>query len=86
MQWSKITETMSDRERNDKGRFAEEYPDSSILDAIETLGGAAGTQEVADEVGCPYRTAYHKLSKLEERGQVSSRKVANARLWSRADE
>lgn len=55
-----------------------------FLDALETLG-SVGTQEIADEVGCPYRTAHHKLTQLEEEGRVESQKVGNARLWSLAE-
>lgn len=70
-------------ERNDEsGRYTESYPPAAFLDAISALGGAGGTQEVADEVGCAYRTAHAKLTELEREGDVTSRKVGNARLWS----
>jgi hypothetical protein len=70
----------------DTGRYTEEYPAETFIDAIGDLGGAAGTQELADHVGCKYRTAYGKLRALEDEGDVSSRKVGNARLWRAADE
>jgi CRP-like cAMP-binding protein len=38
-------------------------------------------EEVADEVGCKYRTANAKLHELEERGEITSQKVGNAYLW-----
>ncbi len=76
---------MPDRDET-TGRYSESFPSEAFIDAIDALGGAAGTQEVADQVGCQYRTAYGKLRDLESAGRVSSRKVANARLWSVVDE
>jgi hypothetical protein len=75
-----------DHRDQSSGRYTNKYPDREFIDAIDTLGGAAGTQEIADEVGCIYDTAYSKLVRLEEESRVTSRKVANARLWSVADE
>lgn len=69
------------RERDEKGRIAESYPLEDVHAALNRIG-PAGTQEVADELGCAYATAYEKLRALEDEEQVSSRKVANARLWS----
>ena len=70
------------RDRDEEsGEYTETYPLEEVLAALETLSGSAGTQDVADEVGCAYRTAYAKLTELEERGDVTSRKVGNARLW-----
>lgn len=68
------------------GKYAEAYPEEAFIDAIREAGGMAGTQEVANAVGCVYDTAYKKLRKLEENEKVSSRKVANARLWMPAVE
>jgi GTP-sensing pleiotropic transcriptional regulator CodY len=65
----------------DTGKYTEAYPSEKFLSALESLNGSAGTQEVADEVGCAYRTAHAKLSKLENNGEINSRKVGNAKLW-----
>lgn len=73
-----------DRDEN-SGEYTESYPFEEFLSALDTLGGAAGTQEVADEVGCAYRTAHAKLTELEERGDITSRQVGNAKLWQRLD-
>jgi len=79
--------TSMPKERDeDSGRYTESYPTTAFTDAIDSIGGSAGTQEVADEVGCAYRTAHSKLVELEEFGEVTSRRVGNARLWSVADE
>jgi hypothetical protein len=69
-----------DRDK-ETGKYTETYPIDEYLSALESLGGSGGTQEVADEVGCAYRTAYAKLTQLEKDGDISSRKVGNARLW-----
>lgn len=53
---------------------------------INAEGGLAGTQDLADQVGVIYDTAYKKLRKMEEEGQVTSRKVANALVWMLPDD
>ena len=80
MQMIAQADVMADRD-DDSGRYSETYPLSDFIEALEELGGSAGTQEVADEVGCKYRTANAKLHELEERGEVDTRKVGNAYLW-----
>jgi transposase len=76
------TESDSERERDEEsGRFTEEYPSEELVAAIRNAGGAAGTQEVATTVGCSYETAYKKLRRLEDAGELTHRKVGNARLW-----
>lgn len=69
-----------DRDEN-TGKYTETYPAADFLSAIESFGGSAGTQEIADEIGCAYRTAHAKLTDLEEEGQIASRNVGNAKLW-----
>lgn len=71
----------TDGDRDDAGQFTEKYPTSAFLDALRELGGGAGTADVAEEVGCPQRTAYHRLSNLRENGQIDSRQVGGAMLW-----
>jgi uncharacterized membrane protein len=73
-----------DREE-DSGKYTTSYPDSDFIDAIQTLGGMAGTSEIAETVGCTRRTAYTRLQSLESEGQVTSRKVGNSLLWSISD-
>lgn len=71
---------------DDSGRYTETYPLNAFLAALESLGGSAGTQAVADEVGCKYRTANAKLHELEDEERVSSQKVGNAYLWTLVDD
>lgn len=63
------------------GKYTERYVSEDFLSALEALGGSAGTQEIADEVGCAYRTAHAKLTELEEEDKLTSRKIGNAKLW-----
>lgn len=72
------------RQRNEKGQVVESYPTEDVLGVLDEIG-PAGTREVSDELGSSYETAYKKLRFLEDNGQVTSRKVANARLWIPAD-
>ena len=84
---SQNTRSMPGAERDDdSGQYTETYPTEEFLEAIDNADGMAGTQDVADGVGCSYETAYKKLRKLEDAGSVDSQKVANARVWLRADE
>lgn len=71
--------------RDGRGQFASKYTDEDFLDAVGASGGAAGTTEIADAVGCPQRTAYHRLDELRDAGDVSSRKVGGSILWLLAD-
>ena len=70
-----------DERDEDTGKFTSSYSHQEFLDSLESLSGQASTQEIADEVGCAYRTAYQKLIELEDEGEIDSKKVANARLW-----
>lgn len=70
-----------DERDEDTGEFKETFSHQDILDSLNKLSGAASTQEVADETGCAYRTAYQKLIELEDENEIESRKVGNARLW-----
>lgn len=75
------------RDRDEEsGEYVETYPEEDFIKALEKLSGAAGTQEVADEVGCAYRTAHQKLTILDEQGDIDSRKVGNALLWLLSDD
>lgn len=75
------TAAMNEERDDESGKFEEKYPTEAFLNAIRDLGGAAGTADVADEVGCPQRTAYHRLSNLRNNGQIDSRQVGGSMLW-----
>jgi len=80
-----IRAVMPKNRDNETGEYTETYPFEEFISALESLGGTGSTQEVADEIGCAYRTAHAKLTELEEQNEVTSRKVGNAKLWLLAD-
>lgn len=80
-----MTQLMPGEDRDASGKYTTSYPDSVFLTAVQKLGPEVGTQAVADEVGCNRDTAYRRLRSLEESGELRSRKVGMARLWSIAD-
>ncbi|RQG89708.1 transcriptional regulator [Natrarchaeobius chitinivorans] len=70
-----------DPKHDEKGRFRSKYAREDFFDALEAEDGLAGTQDVADHVGCSYELAYKRLRELKDEGDVESQKIANARLW-----
>ena len=74
---------MTDK-RDDDGRFQQEYPDETFLQAVDSVP-VASTQNIADEVGCSYHLAYHRLKSLEEEDVVQSEEVGRAFVWLRVD-
>jgi len=77
---------MNDDRDEDTGKFTEKYDRDDFLTALRDLGGAAGTSDVADRVGCPQRTAHHKLDQLAEEDRVVKDKVGAAALWRLPEE
>jgi len=71
---------------DESGEYTETYPPDAFIAALEAEGGSAGTQPVADRVGCSYETAYKKLRALADDGRINRRKVGNANLWEVDDE
>lgn len=75
------TETMPYDERDDEsGQFTPEFTDEDFLEAVGEDG--ASTSDVAEAVGCKYRTAYARLTDLREEGRVTSREVGNSLFWA----
>jgi predicted ArsR family transcriptional regulator len=76
---------MPGKDRDEEsGEYTTTYPDSDFLETIDQFDGMAGTNEIADEVGCSYMTAYERLQSLESEGAVDSRKTGNSILWIRS--
>jgi len=68
-------------DRDEGGKFNQEYSDEEFLSAVENLP-VAGTQKVADEVGCSYNLAYRRLKSLNESGHLNCEKVGSAFVWT----
>ncbi len=81
LQVGAMDEVMPKDRDEQTGKYTERYTPEDFLSALESLGGSAGTQEVADEVGCAYRTAHAKLTEMDAEERLTSRKVGNAKLW-----
>jgi GTP-sensing pleiotropic transcriptional regulator CodY len=80
-----MDEMMSEKGRDETGKYSQQYSSESFLKAVRELGPAVGTQDVAEAVGCDRDTAYRRLRTLEEDGEIESRKVGMARLWTITD-
>lgn len=75
----------TDRERTEQGQYTEEVtPDDAL--AVFTDHEPRTAKEVAEELGIVRRTAYNKLTELEERGDLRKKKVGSrAVVWWRPD-
>lgn len=71
---------VNDTRDTDSGKFQEKYSDEEFIDALRELGGG-GTNDVADELNCPYRTTYDRLKALEESGEIESKTVGRTNFW-----
>lgn len=79
------TEAMPYDDRDDKsGRFRQEFTDSEFLEAVRNHD-LPTTTDVSEQVGCKYRTAYERLNRLEDSGQLRSRKIGNSLVWSETE-
>lgn len=70
-----------DDRNEDTGKFNPKFTDEDFLRAIEQSGHAS-TSEIRDRVGCAHRTAYNRLTQLEDEGRITSRDAGNLLLWS----
>jgi GTP-sensing pleiotropic transcriptional regulator CodY len=76
---------MPGKDRDGSGKYTTSYSDATFLGAVEELGPEVGAQAVFEKVGCGRDTAYRRLRSLEDAGEIRSRKVGMARLWTIAD-
>jgi len=67
------------------GRFGEIYTEDDFLGAIESLQ-PAGTQEIANTVGCSRQNADYRLREFAEENKVSAKKIGNSLVWTRSEE
>jgi hypothetical protein len=74
-----------DERDEETGQFTPEFADGEFLDAV-SQGELPTTNDIADAVGCKYRTAYERLNRLEDEGQIASKKVGNSLVWMLVDE
>jgi predicted ArsR family transcriptional regulator len=74
-----------DERDEDSGQFTPSFADEEFLEAVSDADGAT-TSDVAEAVGCKYRTAKARLDELEDEGRVTSRAVGSALLWTATGE
>jgi CTP-dependent riboflavin kinase len=67
-------------DRDDDGKFREEYSDERFLSAIEELA-VSSTQNIADEVGCSYDLAYRRMMDLEDENEIEREEVGGSFVW-----
>jgi predicted transcriptional regulator len=68
------------RERDDDGKYNQSYTDEEFVDAVEAIP-VAGTQNVAEEVGCSYDLAYRRLNQLFNDGTIAREKVGGSFVY-----
>ena len=67
------------------GKYTDKYPDAAFLDTIRDHDGLPTTPSIAEAVGCNRRTAYNRLTELEERGDVVSQEAGRTLVWMLAE-
>jgi hypothetical protein len=76
----------NDSRDDESGQFTEKYDRDDFLAAIDAADGLAGTQDVADYVGCSRPTAHLVLEELADAGRVTKRKIGGSAVWQRTSE
>ena len=73
------------RTRNEHGQYADRIPLDRVLSVFDARADAARpltASDVMEALDCSRRTAHNKLNELEDRGDLSTRKVgARSRVW-----
>ena len=72
---------MSERDRDNSGRFKPQVSDAEILEAVREHE-PAGTSEVGEAVGVARQNADYRLRRLEEEGKVRGKKVGRSLVWT----
>jgi len=73
------------RPRDEQGRLGgNAYADSDFLAAVRDAE-LPTTGDVAETVGCSRQTAHKRLRALEDNGQLASKTVGSALVWTIAD-
>jgi len=67
------------------GQFGEIYSEDEFISAIESLQ-PAGTQEIADRVGCSRQNADYRLREFAKDDKVNQKKIGNSLVWMRPEE
>ena len=80
-----IAAGMPYNERNSEtGQFDPTYSEGEFLEALEEADEGT-TREIAEIVGCAYRTAYEYLTELESDGRANRRRLGTTSVWGIED-
>ena len=79
-----LRHSMSESERDERGRFVPKHTDDDVLAAVGKHEPAA-TSEVAAELGIERPSADYRLRRLEDTGRVTSKKIGNSLAWRLVD-
>lgn len=70
----------SDNQGTERGQSVP-TSDDELLAALQDLGGAAATNEIAEAADAPYRSTRECLNRLFETGDVNRRSIGESFLW-----
>lgn len=70
----------SDKQGAERGQSVP-ASDAELLAALQDLGGAAATNEIAEAADAPYRSTRERLIRLFETGDVNRRSIGKSSLW-----
>jgi DNA-binding MarR family transcriptional regulator len=60
------------------------YTRKDFLKALDELGKLSGTEKIASQIGCSEKVAENWLSKLENEGEIVSKRKGNkGQLWTK---
>jgi len=76
-----VSNGRSDRDRTEHGNYAVEYSLEDVLSVFDPSEPMT-SREVAEEIGSTRKTAYAKLTLLDDQGELQTKKIAGRiRLW-----
>lgn len=74
-----VSDGRHDRSRTEQGNYAEEYPLERFLEVFDSHEPLT-SREVADEIGCTRKTAFAKLTMLDDGNELEAKQIAG-RIW-----
>lgn len=74
-----------DERDEESGQFTSSFANEEFIDAVMDIDGG-GTSDVADAVGCKYRTAKARLDVLADEGRIRHQDIGNSILWLPAND
>jgi len=80
-----MSDAQPDRKRDDKGRFHASTSPNEVFQQMEPLEPYS-TNEIADQLGLPHRTALHYLDQLSENNRIRKKKTGKRSvIWVRME-